>query len=65
MGAAQAAVIHAEITRIHGEVTHWQAAHPGAGDPMVNAMEFSLRCAADAARLIHENRRTWPHKEDQ
>jgi hypothetical protein len=65
MGAAQAAVIHAQLARLHGEVTHWQAAHPDADDLLVNTLEYHLRMAVEAAWLIVETRQTARRKEDR
>lgn len=58
MGSAQARVIAADLKRLHDEVTHWQAAHPDAQDYMVNGLEYSLRHAHNAARLMDETRRS-------
>lgn len=58
MGSMQAAVIAARIEAAHDEVTHWQAAHPDAGDAMVNSLEYYLRHARNTARAIDKHRRT-------
>jgi hypothetical protein len=57
MGSAQAAVLHSQLCRILAEVRHWQAAHPGAGDVLVNTLEHHLRMSVEAARLIDDRRR--------
>jgi len=58
MGAMQARVLAGKIRASYDEVTHWQAAHPDAGDSMVNTLGYYLSRALETASLIDQTRRT-------
>lgn len=65
MGPAQAGILADKIDDIYNEVRHWQAAHPGAQDLMVDSLEYFLRRAQEGARIMHETRRNRVSEEEE